>query len=94
MKIVNGFKLKIIQGKDGEEEKGVIIAVGEASKKLNGIITLNETATKVFKYIENGLTFDEIVDKMLEEFEVERCVLEKDINSVILEFKKTGVIDE
>ena len=94
MKIVNGFKLKIIQGKDGEEEKGVIIAVGEASKKLNGIITLNETATKVFKYIENGLTFDEIVDKMLEEFDVERCVLEKDINSVISEFKKTGVIDE
>ena len=94
MKIVNGFKLKIIQGKDGEEEKGVIIAVGEASKKLNGIITLNETATKVFKYIENGLTFDEIVDKMLEEFDVERCVLENDINSVILEFKKTGVIDE
>ncbi len=94
MKISNGFKLKIIQGKDGEEEKGVIIAVGEASKKLNGIITLNETATKVFKCIESGLTIDEIVDEMLEEFEVERCVLEKDINSVILQFKKTGVIDE
>ena len=56
MKIANGFKLKILQGKDGESEKGVIVTVGEASKKLNGIISLNEQATLIFKCIDQGLT--------------------------------------
>ena len=65
MKIANGFKLKILQGKDGEGEKGVIVTVGEATKKLNGIISLNEQATLIFKCIDKGFTKEQIVEEML-----------------------------
>ncbi len=94
MKIANGFKLKILQGKDGESEKGVIVTVGEASKKLNGIISLNEQATLIFKCIDKGFTKEQIVEEMFKVYEVDKAVLEKDVDSAIASFKEIGAIDD
>ena len=94
MKIANGFKLKILQGKDGEGEKGVIVTVGEASKKLNGIISLNEQATLIFKCIDQGLTKEQIVAKMLEIYDVDEKVLLNDVEKAINSFKEIGAIND
>ncbi len=94
MKIAKGFKLKVLQGKEGEKEKGVVITVGEASKKLNGVITLNETATYIFQSISNGMTLEQIADEMLQEYEVEREVLIDDILEIVEELRKIGAIDD
>lgn len=94
MKIAKGFKLKVLQGKEGEKEKGVVITVGEASKKLNGVITLNETATYIFQSISNGMTLEQIADEMLKEYEVEREVLIDDILEIVEELRKIGAIDD
>ncbi|MBQ9782728.1 MAG: PqqD family protein [Clostridia bacterium] len=94
MKIANGFKLKILQGKDGEGEKGVIVTVGEASKKLNGIISLNEQATLIFKCIDQGLTKEQIVAKMLEIYDVDEKILLNDVEKAINSFKEIGAIND
>ncbi len=94
MKIAKGFKLKTLQGKEGEKEKGVVITVGEASKKLNGVITLNETATYIFQAIESGKSVEEMANEMLKEYEVEKDVLIADILEVVEELRKIGAIDD
>ncbi len=93
MKIANGFKLKILQGKDGSE-KGVIVTVGEASKKLNGIISLNEQATLIFKCIEQGLNKEEIVSKMQSIYDADISVIERDVENAINSFKEIGAIND
>ncbi len=94
MKIANGFKLKILQGKDGESEKGVIVTVGDATKKLNGIISLNEQATLIFKCIDKGFSKDEIVKEMLKVYDVEESVVARDVEKTISTFKEIGAIDD
>ena len=50
MKIAKGFILRTVKGADNEE-KYVVITVGEAAKKLNGMITLNETCAFIWKLL-------------------------------------------
>ncbi len=94
MKIANGFKLKILQGKDGESEKGVIVTVGEATKKLNGIISLNEQATLIFKCIDKGFTKEQIVEEMLKIYDANEEIIKRDVEVAINKFKEIGAIDD
>ncbi len=94
MKIANGFKLKILQGKDGENEKGVIVTVGEATKKLNGIISLNEQATLIFKCIEKGFSVDQIVEEMLKIYDADAEIIKRDVQVAINKFKEIGAIND
>lgn len=94
MKIANGFKLKILQGKDGEGEKGVIVTVGEATKKLNGIISLNEQATLIFKCIDKGFTKEQIVEEMLKIYDANEEIIKRDVEVAINKFKEIGAIDD
>lgn len=43
--------------------------VGEASKEFNGMIRMNETGAFYWKELEQGITEDGLVAKMLERFE-------------------------
>lgn len=47
----------------------MVVPIGEASKNLNGMIRMNETGAFYWKELENGITEDELVGKMLERFE-------------------------
>lgn len=47
----------------------MIVPIGEASKDFNGMIRMNETGAFYWKELENGITEDALVGKMLERFE-------------------------
>ena len=47
----------------------MVVPIGEASKNLNGMIRMNETGAFFWKELENGITEEELVGKMLERFE-------------------------
>ncbi len=63
IKAKKGFLLRRL----GEEY--MVVPVGEASKNFNGMIRMNETGAFYWKEIENGITEDGLVEKMLERFE-------------------------
>ena len=65
MKIKNGFVLRDVGG------QAVVIAVGEASKTFHGMINLNATGKEIWQGIESGLDVDQMVEKMVETYEVE-----------------------
>lgn len=93
MKISKGFILRTIKGANGEESH-VVITVGEASKKLNGMITLNPTCAFIWQVLQNGATREELIDAMIKEYDVSAEEVSNDVDNVINQFKQLGVIDD
>ena len=93
LKVNEGFILRSITGANGEE-KSVVITVGEASKKLNGMITLNSTCTFIWKMLEKGTTRNQIVSALAKQYSIEESVVASDVDEVLTGFKNIGVIND
>lgn len=89
MKIKKGFILRQFN-----EGMNVVVGVGENADKLKGYITLNESGVIIWKALEKGATVDEIVGKILEEYDAEESVVKADVLSVISTLKQIGAIDD
>ena len=77
MKIKEGFVIREIAG------QSVVIALGAAAKSYNGMIRLNDTAKLIWQGLEKGMDKDAIVDMILEEYDVERELAEKDFDKFV-----------
>ena len=62
MKIKDGFILRDLAGKT------FVVAVGDRSKEFKGMISLNETGKFIWKLLEIGATKDEVIEKLLNDF--------------------------
>lgn len=91
MKIKKGFILREISKDEGIS---VVVAVGEAKSKLNGYITLNESGSMIFKYLQKGAEVSDIVNELLSVYDVSEEVLVNDVNLVINKLKEIGAIDD
>lgn len=91
MKIKNGYILREMSKKDGIF---VVVSVGEERGNLKGYITLNESGAFIWKLLEKGATKEEIVQALLSEYEVEKSVVEVDVESVIQKIKSIGALDD
>ena len=91
MKIKNGFVLKEMSKDSGIN---IVVAVGEASKKLNGYLTLNESGVIIWKTLLNGATVDDVVNAILSEYDVSYEIAKKDVEFVIENLRKIGAIDD
>lgn len=61
----------------------IIIPTGNASQKLNGMITMNEVAAFVWENLEKAADRKELVKMVLDEFEVDEKTAEKEINGFL-----------
>ena len=73
------------------------VPVGEASKDFNGMIRMNETGAFYWKELEQGITEDALVGRMLERFEnLDEETARKDLREfletmkIALEFEDDG----
>lgn len=86
MKIKDGFILREVAG------NFIVVAVGGAVKQFNGVITLNEAGAFLWKRLQDGATETELVNALLEEYEVEKEVAEKDVKAFIQKVEEAGLI--
>lgn len=63
MKVKEGFILR----KLGNEY--MVVAVGEASKSFNGMIRMNEAGAFLWDELKQGITREELIQKMMEHYE-------------------------
>lgn len=88
MKIREGFIARDVGNKT------FVVAVGELSKSFNAIITLNETGKCIWLALEKGATEEEIVQKLLLEFEgAEKEKLEQDVKAFIQKLAENSIIE-
>ena len=87
MKIKEGFILREIMG------NFVVVAVGSASKDFRGMIKLNSTAVDIWKLIQEAKDENEISELLLNQYDVERDQLEKDIRATINRLIEQGILE-
>ncbi|MBR3667071.1 MAG: PqqD family protein [Ruminococcus sp.] len=86
MKLNSGFLTHV--------SKGEHITVSTGGTDWNGLIRSNPTAAFIIECLKTDTTESAIVDKLLEKYDVERSVAEKDTAAVIAKLRSIGAIDE
>ena len=88
MKIKSGFIKRDVAGKT------MVVATGELSKSFKGMITLNETGKFIWELLENDITKEEIVNKMLEVYEgVSKELIENDVDKFISKLMEDNILE-
>ena len=71
----------------------VLIPLANKNDTFDGIISLNETSEFIWKQIENGKEHDEIVESLLNEYEVDKEKASQDVNAFCDKLRKLGILE-
>lgn len=77
MKLNENYVLKTVAGTP------VVVPVGEAVKNIKGMITLNGPAEVIWKALEQGEEFEEIVARLKSEYDAPEDVLRNDLTAFL-----------
>lgn len=86
MKIKDGFIIREVAG------SFIVVAVGSAVKEFNGIVNLNETGAFLWKILEKGATPEELLAKLLEEYDVDEATARQDIDAFINKLREAKLV--
>ncbi len=87
MKIKNDFILRKVA------DYYVVVPVNSMTLDFNGIVNLNETGAFLFDILQKGTDKQELLDKMLAEYDVAPEKAESDINSFIEKLKDADMLE-
>lgn len=87
MKIKDGFVLRRIL------DDAVVIANGEASKNFHGIIKLNDSAADIWEWISEGLSEEEVSEKLAEKYELDLKKALADTKNMIKQMTDEGLLE-
>ena len=87
MKIDKKFVLREIAG------EYIIIPTGKTALDFNGLITVNEVGVSLWKMLQDEVTFDDLVQGILDEYDVEEDVAREDIQEFLDQLVNRGIIE-
>ncbi len=77
MKINENFILREVA------DRFVVVAVGDAMKNFDGVITLNGTGAFLWRLLQKGAEEEELVSAMLAEYDVDEAKAREDVHAFI-----------
>ena len=80
----------ILHDSDGDY---VIVAVGEAAKNFHGLVHLNNVAGKIIEFLKEDISEEELINKMLEVYDVDPDTLKKDVNNIVSQLKNANIVE-
>lgn len=87
MKIKEGFVLRNMGG------QAVVVSIGSASKIFNGMVKLNETGEYLWGKISDGASRNDLINSLLEKYDVDIELATKDVDNFITSLKTPGIIE-
>ena len=88
MKIDKNFVLREIAG------EYIIIPTGRTALEFNGLITVNEVGMELWKMLQKDVTFDDLLNGILEEYDVDENAAIEDIQEFLDRLVKGGILTE
>ena len=89
MRIKSGFVIEEVGG------TYLAVAVGDRAEELRVLVKLNSTGAFLWNLIsENDCTECELIDKMMENYGIDRSIAERDVNVFITKLREGGLLDE
>ena len=88
MKTKKGFILRSVGGRNA------VVAIGKASEEFNGLITLNDTGAFLWKLLQKGASYDDLLKNTLAEYEVDEATAREGIDTFLKTARDANLIDE
>ncbi|MBQ9887094.1 MAG: PqqD family protein [Lachnospiraceae bacterium] len=88
MKIKSGFIMREIAG------EYIVVPTGRAAVDFNGIITVNETGMFIWNLLKEDSSEDELVDKLLEEFDIDRETACADVKEYLENMRAAKILED
>jgi len=86
MKLKDSF---LTHNTDGEQ-----ILISTDTKQFSGLVRSNRTAAEIVDCMKEETSKDAIVEKLLDEYDVERERVEADVEKILQTLKSIGALDE
>ena len=87
MKINKEFILREIAG------DYILVPVGKTALEFNGLITVNEIGVLIWEQLQKGCELQEIVQVILNEYEIDEETATKDVHEFIKYLKDKNILD-
>lgn len=87
MKIVKEFILREIAG------ECILVPTGATTQEFNGLITLTDTAKFIWKNLEKAESEQEMIQMVLDEYEVEEEIAARDVRGFVSELVRVGFVE-
>ena len=86
MKLKKQFVLREIVG------EAVLVPIGESAARFNGLLTINELGKFIWENIESANDEDELLQRILDEYEVDKDVAKADLDEFLGKLKAVDII--
>ena len=86
MKFKKEFMLREIVGET------ILIPMGDSNNHFNGIITINERGKFIWENLESSKDEEELLHKILEEYEVEEKEAKEDLDEFLDKLRQVDII--
>ncbi|MCI7028451.1 MAG: PqqD family protein [Clostridiales bacterium] len=88
MKIRDGFVLRNVV------DEFIVMPTGENIAKFEGAVVLNEVSAFVFRQLENAVSRDDLLTAIVNEFDVDEAVAAADLDELLAQFGKMGLLED
>ena len=86
MELKKKFVLRNIVGET------ILVPIGQNNEAFNGLITINELGKFIWENIESSKDEDELLQRILDEYEVDKDVAKKDLDEFLQVLKDMDII--
>ena len=87
MKIKEGYLVHEVAG------NYVVIKIGQEAVNFNGLITLSESAKMLWDLLKNDASIDDLVNKLLSEYEIDEETARIDTLEFVDNLKKNNILE-
>ena len=70
----------------------ILVPIGQNNEAFNGLITINELGKFIWENIESSKDEDDLLQKILDEYEVEKEVAKADLDEFLQTLKEAEII--
>ena len=88
VKAKSGFILKNVVN------EYILMPVGDNIENFNGVVLLNDVSAYVWEKLQEPVSFEELVNAVIEEFDVEPDTARNDLDELLIKLKSLDVIEE
>lgn len=86
MQLKNNYVIREIMGET------ILVPIGDHLLEFNGLITLNELGVFILNAVPDAEDEDQIVDKILEEYDVDRDTAKADVIEFLNKLREISII--
>lgn len=87
MKINGEFVLREIAG------EFILVPIGSAAQELNGMISVNEIGVFIWRKLEAGCSYEQLLESIIDEYEVSYDTAKSDLDEFLSQMKEAKLIE-